>query len=689
MARKSFCFAASIGFGFVGIDRLSGIFVSCWAVRYSRDRAWVWGLSLVLSASWVGAVTDDSGMRVAQNVSPTEEVVITGTRTEKLLSESPVAVEVISGQEIEAISTGGTIEEVLQYIPGVYMQRSEKEGYNILMRGFDGDRVLVLVDGLRLLSPTGSSVDFSQISALDIKRIEVVRGAASALYGSEAIGGVINIITWKRKQNQFSLAQSVGSYSDNQLTQLDSISRVGATYNLKDWGVDVNYQHIQSPAFDPDLETPGELAAEQDKRIASVRLSFDGELMSGAYTFQYYQEGKFRVTGLFPGGTDDFYTSEVHKYSHSLITTFESLEFKAQVIEHEELSGQRGSLREADIALLELDVQYVSQFSGIEWLSGAHYYRDDLSQIKLGLDKPEVDFKTQGGIEAFLQADGHAGKYWNWVLGMRVQNDERYGAHSALRGNLKFDHALSSQTNFIWRTSLGEGYRAPNIKEQYYVFDHSNLGYVVLGNERLQPEESLSFNSELTLEHSLKRGSSLTGTLSTHYSDAKNFIDTTLAPDLSEEQGIDVYQYQNIDKTRISGVDFDISYQRGLDSYRLSYNYLDARNAMSNQRLQSRPYHQVKANYKKHFSASGLELLLYLVYQENEEVDESLSILNNASTTLNLNLLKHFGVGFLCKLSVENITNEHRDYQFVNGEEFDPRSETGRYMSATIEYQFK
>jgi outer membrane receptor for ferrienterochelin and colicins len=125
-----------------------------------------------------------------------EHIVVTGTRTAKLLSNSPVLVDVIDGGTIAKISQG-TLAQALNYIPGIVIKRSVKDGYNIQMQGFDGDHVLVLIDGQPIVSPTGSSADLDQIPASNIAQIEIIRGAASVMYGSAAIGGVIPITQTK------------------------------------------------------------------------------------------------------------------------------------------------------------------------------------------------------------------------------------------------------------------------------------------------------------------------------------------------------------------------------------------------------------------------------------------------------------------------------------------------------------
>lgn len=99
-----------------------------------------------------------------------ERVVITGTRTPKLLASSPVKVDVVDKEDIARLSKG-TLRQVLEVMPGVVVRRSQKDGYNVQLNGFNGDHVLVLINGQPFISPTGSSVDLDQISVANIKQL--------------------------------------------------------------------------------------------------------------------------------------------------------------------------------------------------------------------------------------------------------------------------------------------------------------------------------------------------------------------------------------------------------------------------------------------------------------------------------------------------------------------------------------
>ncbi|MAA80415.1 MAG: hypothetical protein CL916_14260, partial [Deltaproteobacteria bacterium] len=129
-----------------------------------------------------------------------EEIVITATKTEVLEDQSTVTVEVISSKQIAAFGIGD-LTDVLQQLAGVNISRSIL-GSSPALQGLEPKHTLVLVDGQRLLGSKNGIVDLSRISLPNIERIEIIRGASSVLYGSDAMGGVINIITKRAKSKK-------------------------------------------------------------------------------------------------------------------------------------------------------------------------------------------------------------------------------------------------------------------------------------------------------------------------------------------------------------------------------------------------------------------------------------------------------------------------------------------------------
>ena len=144
------------------------------------------------------------------------EVVVTATRTLKEIQEVPSAVHVIKGEEIQAKNVK-TLRQVISQLPGMTMdKRGEgKDGDTITMRGMSTENILILVDGVPMNSTYNSVVDVNDIPVNNVERIEVLRGAASSIYGGHAVAGVINITTKKKdvEGTHFELQGSYGTLS--------------------------------------------------------------------------------------------------------------------------------------------------------------------------------------------------------------------------------------------------------------------------------------------------------------------------------------------------------------------------------------------------------------------------------------------------------------------------------------------
>ncbi len=140
-----------------------------------------------------------------------DTMVVTATRTMKQLQEVPASVSVVTAKDIEDHNIT-SVQESLQYMPGVYMNQTAQG--SISLRGFGSSNILVLVDGVQMNDTYQGSVNFNSIPVENIERIEVVRGAASSIYGGHAVGGVISITTKEAKAGtHVDAAVSYGSYN--------------------------------------------------------------------------------------------------------------------------------------------------------------------------------------------------------------------------------------------------------------------------------------------------------------------------------------------------------------------------------------------------------------------------------------------------------------------------------------------
>ena len=144
---------------------------------------------LSLLVAWDVSFAQDESANLPFNLS---DIVVTAGRIERPLADTPVRTQLLDNAPIEKLHTRD-LRDALRIMPGVQLREVHgKTGEQVYLQGFDGNRVLILIDGLPVTATTGSTVDVSQVSSLDIERIEIVPGAGSSQYGSAAMGGVIN-----------------------------------------------------------------------------------------------------------------------------------------------------------------------------------------------------------------------------------------------------------------------------------------------------------------------------------------------------------------------------------------------------------------------------------------------------------------------------------------------------------------
>lgn len=167
-----------------------------------------------------GSVTQANTANNAKTEQQLDQIVVTATKTERELVKTPVSTEVITQAEIEAIGANN-LKDIFTNIPGVFMNPSAS---SMSIRGVGGKGTLLLIDGRRIGSEYSNVYDSTRISANSIERIEIVKGPAGALYGSDALGGVINIITKKPEDGfEASIGANSGLNTDGQgaITQVE------------------------------------------------------------------------------------------------------------------------------------------------------------------------------------------------------------------------------------------------------------------------------------------------------------------------------------------------------------------------------------------------------------------------------------------------------------------------------------
>ena len=177
-------------------------------MKKKKHSVYLTALAVLLSSHSAGA------QGAQEEVFTLPEIVVTATKTELDIKEVPSAVQVISKEDIESRGAQ-TLKDVLRFATGVNLVRSSASPTReaISIRGFDSRFSMILIDGKRVSSEIDQNYELDRIPLQNIERIEIVRGPVSSLYGTEALGGVVNIITKKPEKQQTTIAIDGGVFS--------------------------------------------------------------------------------------------------------------------------------------------------------------------------------------------------------------------------------------------------------------------------------------------------------------------------------------------------------------------------------------------------------------------------------------------------------------------------------------------
>lgn len=473
-----------------------------------------------------------------------EVVVVTGTRTERPLSESVVVTDVITREQV--LESGASdASEVLETVPGVEVVRSFR-GAGVRMQGLDPQYVLILVDGKRVIGRRDGVVDLSRIPAERIERIEVVKGAASALYGSDAIGGVINIIT--RQPDQGLSSQAVASYGSRDT--VDASETLGLRRESWAAGLSFGLHRTDGYDWDPsDEQTDGnaasQLSGEGDldwKLSPAVRLLLDGgyrlrdssgvDVVSAA-TFD--RRNLTEDTSLRLGA--ELLPGQASKLSISATGNL----FRDQYSLDQRGGSDLDVYEDSRELLGQLDAQWDQVLGGRQVLTlGGEGLRETLDSPRLS----EPGERWRGAVFAQDAITLGPRDQLEVVPSARLDADSWFGLHPAPRLALRWDAA----ERLSLRINGGMGFRAPDFKEMFLLFENPSAGYQVQGNPDLRPETSLGLSGGVEAAPSR----ALTLRLDGWYTDLQDLITIDFVRDATASSPA-AYSYVNVARAWTTG----------------------------------------------------------------------------------------------------------------------------------------
>ena len=474
-------------------------------------------------------------------------VVITATRTPKLIMDVPVVTRVITEHDMQT-ADATTIQDLLEVeLPGIEFTYSMNQQVNLNMQGFGGNSVLFLVDGERLAGETLDNVDYSRLGLDGVGRIEIVKGAASSLYGSNAVGGVVNLISRTSTEPwTLNLGTRWGSFGDRRHTASLSFNagRMNSLTNLQLTHADAI--HLSDSSDMMNIYASRTVSAKErlifrasDRLKLTARAGyFFRERESSSVAYDRYRDfaGGLKADYRFGDRSDLMVSYAFDQYDKSDYTLASHLDVR-------DYSNVQHTLRSL----------YNLAFSQVGTLTvGGDLMRDYLMTYQFD----DGGSHTQYTADAFAQWDWEITSRMSLVAALRYDYYSEAAA-SHLAPKLNFMYKLPQVT---LRAGYANGFRAPTLKEMYMRFDMASI-FWIYGNPDLKPE--MSDNLNLSAEWS--KGA-YSATLMGFYNHVQNRI-TTLW-----NQALGGMVYDNMAPVAIAGADLSFSarWDCGLGA-RLSY----------------------------------------------------------------------------------------------------------------------
>lgn len=641
-----------------------------------------------------------------------DDIVVTGTRSERPVLDAPVRTELVSRRELER-THARSLKEGLENVTGLQLREIHgKPGHEVVLQGLSGDQVLVLVDGLPLTATTGSTVDVSQLAVLDVERIEIVKGALSAQYGSAAMGGVVNVITRGiRPGLSGEFRGDVGSFGA-QNPSGDRVDAAGRHAGLRLEGGGERYRlrltgdRRARDGIDPQPDRWSRPGDAVDRDQVDLRGEWHPS-PSGQFHLQagrYDERSDSRYELALPGGAlpqsrneratrDRLHGGGRWHWRNGVGLRMHALEEMLEVGSRKHADGQRFDERDARIGLGQISAHSDIPLGSRQHLQiGGDLHRENLRQSKDG--ESEVDgarvrrdsrevwgqwnlLTDAGPLHALIPAGDDAVEL---VLGLRTQRDSDFGGHTAGNAGLRLRLWDGAASTGSLRLGWGQGYRVPNLKERHFRFDHSQLGYVVIGNPALEPEHSQSL--QLGWAHAW--GQRLWLEAGVFGNRLRNLIQVDADNATVDGNGIQQFRYDNVDRARTRGVELGVQ-ARPASWLRLGggYTYLRAEDRDTGMALTRRPRHQGRASIDL-MPRPGTSLLLRLRTQSEEVVDSTAGTRSPAWTVLDLRLNHELGPALALYAGLDNLFNRQRD--FADPADFGPVA--GRYLYVGARYRF-
>lgn len=578
----------------IGMPASVGIFNQFFSFR--KNLAW----GVVLLGMYHSGVTQTLSPSFNDSLASRklDEVIVSATRNARQLSSVPLNAQIISKEEIKGINSV-RLSDILSEQTGLITVPDFGGGEGIQMQGFDSQYVLVMIDGVPLIGRSAGTLDLNRVSVGNIKQIEVVKGASSSLYGNEALGGIVNIITETPSGgfggdinyrygtlNAHDISSNL-SFGNDRIQASAFINRnSGDGFDLREDLPNNTVEPFENYTVNPKVRytiskhTNASLSARlfRERRDNAARDTLSGDANVNE------RNAHFLLNHIFNGKWDSYFEFYASQYR-----TDEFLD---------DPDGNRFSESEFNQRFIrpEFRTTYTHSDDHIV-IMGAGFTRETLVRN---------DFVTDPVFNApyaYIQYDGQYFDKLNVVLGARFDEHNAYQSQLSPKAAIRYD--ISKKIGI--KGSVGYGYKAPDFRQLYFNFTNpAGGGYIVLGqsavatrlldlfqsgglaasandssvnvvvngfSDQLKAESSVNYN--LGVSYNPRENIRLNFNL--FRNNVENLIDVEILP-IGTAGGANIFSYVNRNRVYTQGLELDATWQitnhfRITGGYQLLYAY--------------------------------------------------------------------------------------------------------------------
>ncbi|MEW5803393.1 MAG: TonB-dependent receptor [bacterium] len=564
-----------------------------------------------------------------------EDIVVTATKTQHTLEDTPVTTYLITQEEIQK-SNAQTAGEALRWVPGVFIKSNGFARESVSIEGLPDKYTLVLIDGQRQTGRHANAIDLSNIPAEMIERIEVIKGPSSVLYGSDAVAGVVNIITKKGVKRSYfngSASYGTGNTVDTQMNFGDRYEKFSYTFGVGNHKTDQmgsgyeydgknmlgNFQYDLSPGdrLSLNLNLYDEKSEYLDDTKVNVGISFDSNVGETSNL-------KLRVTD--------------HRADRKDIRP-----------------GQ--TPRDWDYDNYLGEIQYSRMIGQKHLITLGSEYRQN------NIDSTEVGKKDEDIVSGFFQDEIGLIESLTIVLAGRIDHHDQWGTEFNPKGSILYK--ISPKTNL--RLNAGRAFLAPSLDQLYKTTPHHHVQYWIIGNPDLKPEKSIGYS--LDLEHTL--ADMLLGRISFFRNDIKDMISSREVG--TYETGEPIQQAYNINDAYSQGFEIELQSApiKGLFTS-IAYTYNQTEDKEIKKQIQNMPKHTGKFRVGYENKPYGFSLHYDMEYLGKMFKDSKLTQESDECYLANAKIMKDLSKTVQLFLAVDNI--------------FDETPESSKYFDMAILY---